>query len=192
MKNSLFTIKSIAVRAVLACGIGLFYIQGLASAPVPAKPEVLQQIPAAAFSGKGLLRFLGFEVYHASLWVAPSFKYSELGQHPLALELEYLRKFKRQEIARVSLEQMRAAGGFTTEQGLQWQVALAALLPDVKPGDRLLGVYKPGAAVTFALNGQGIGEIADPQFAKLFFDIWLSPKSSAPKLRDQLLAGAPR
>ncbi len=204
------TVKSIAVRAISIWAICSFSLYGSAWAqastyeneradavrfglqPGNAKPEVLAQLPAANFSGKGLLRFLGFDVYNASLWVTPPFKYSELGQHAVALELEYLRKFRRQEIARVSLEQMRLSGGFSAEQGQQWQTALANTLPDVKPGDRLLGVYKPGASVLFALNGQVIGEITDAQFAKLFFDIWLGPKSSSPKLREQLLAGAPR
>jgi hypothetical protein len=192
MKQYMNAIKSIAVRAVLACGIAFFGAYAYAGVSQLSKPLVLQQIPSATFAGKGLLRFLGFQVYNASLWVAPGFKYSELGQHSIALELEYLRKFKREEIARVSLEQMRLSGSFSPEQGQQWQTALATVLPDVKPGDRLLGIYKPGASVAFALNGQSIGEIEDAQFAKMFFDIWLSPKSSAPKLRDQLLAGAPR
>jgi Chalcone isomerase-like len=204
------TIKNIAVRAIFIGAYGLFGLSSSAWAQAStyeneradaarfglqagnAKPEVLARLPEANFSGKGLLRFLGFDVYTASLWVAPPFKYSELGQHAVALELEYLRKFRRQEIARVSLEQMRLSGGFSAEQGQQWQTALANTLPDVKPGDRLLGVYRPGASVLFALNGQFIGEIADAQFAKLFFDIWLGPKSSSPKLREQLLAGAPR
>ncbi len=210
MTQNKFAINIVAARAIFIGAIGLFGIYSGAWAQAStyeneradavrfvlqtgnAKPEVLAQLPNANFSGKGLLRFLGFDVYNASLWVTPTFRYSELGQHPVALELEYLRTFKRQEIARVSLEQMRLKGDFSREQSQQWQTALANVLPDVKPGDRLMGIYKPGVSAAFALNGQLIGEIADPQFAKLFFDIWLSPKSSSPKLRDQLLAGAPR
>ncbi len=159
------------------------------AASAESKPEVLAQIPTARAGGKGLLRFWGFEVYNASLWVAPSFKPAELGEHPIALELEYLRKFGSEEIARVSLEEMRRSGGFSEAQGQHWQSTLAKMLPPVKPGDRLLGVYRPGVGAAFVFNGKPIGEIADAQFGKLFFEIWLGPKTSQPKLRDLLLAG---
>jgi hypothetical protein len=34
-----------------------------------------------------------------------------------------------------------------------------------------------------------IGEIKDLELAKRFFDIWLSPQTSAPQLRKRLFAG---
>lgn len=33
-----------------------------------------------------------------------------------------------------------------------------------------------------------VGEVADPEFARLFFGIWLSPNTSEPALRQALLA----
>ena len=33
-----------------------------------------------------------------------------------------------------------------------------------------------------------VGEVADPEFARLFFGIWLSPNTSEPSLRQALLA----
>ena len=58
-------------------------------------------------------------------------------------------------------------------------------------GDRLLGVHLPGRGAQFYANGKPQGEIADPEFARLFFGIWLSEKTSAPKLRLTLLGLAP-
>ena len=40
-------------------------------------------------------------------------------------------------------------------------------------------------SVTFLFNQQEIGTIADKKFGPAFFDIWLSPDTSAKKLRRQ-------
>jgi hypothetical protein len=60
----------------------------------------------------------------------------------------------------------------------------------VKKGDRIMAVNLPGEGVRFLFNGKPNGEILDPQFARLFFAIWLSPKTSEPKMREELLVGA--
>ena len=53
----------------------------------------------------------------------------------------------------------------------------------------LTGVHVPDSAARFFLNGKFVGEIRDAEFARLFFGIWLSPRTSEPKLRNALLAG---
>ena len=50
-------------------------------------------------------------------------------------------------------------------------------------------VNQPGQPTAFWLNGKPIGDIAGADFAQRFFGIWLSPQTSAPALRDALLAG---
>ncbi len=62
--------------------------------------------------------------------------------------------------------------------------------PDIVKGDRITGVFEPGVTAKFFFNGQPRGEIRDADFALRFFGIWLSPKTSEPKLRDALLGGA--
>src|SRR6476620_3426315 len=99
--------------------------------------------------GQGTLRFLGFDVYRARLWVTPGFDASDYAARPLALELTYYRAFTAEAIAKRSIEEMRRAGSFTAEQAARWQQALQAALPDVKPGDRLLGVHQPGVGAVF-------------------------------------------
>jgi hypothetical protein len=39
----------------------------------------------------------------------------------------------------------------------------------------------------FWLNGQPRGELRDAEFTRLFFGIWLSPRTSQPRLREALL-----
>ena len=146
-------------------------------------------LPNARLAGQGLLRFWGLEVYQASLWVRPGFSAAAFADHPFALELEYRRPFQAAAIAERSLREMRRQGPVSEEQARRWQLALQRVLPDVRPGDRIVGLNRPGQGVRFEQGGRRLGEIADPEFARLFFGIWLSPATSAPALRDALLAG---
>ena len=61
------------------------------------------------------------------------------------------------------------------------------IFPDVKEGDRITGVQRPGEAARFFVNGQPRGEVRDAEFTRLFFGIWLSPRTSQPRLREALL-----
>ena len=146
-------------------------------------------VPSGRVAGNARLRFWGLDVYDASLRVAPGFRRDDFALHGFALQLHYLRAFSAADIAQRSLDEMRRAGGFSKDQADQWQTGLARLLPDVRAGDQLIGVNRPGRAPLFLLNGRPLGEFGDMQFAKLFFGIWLGPQSSEPALRDALLAG---
>ena len=195
------TIKIIAASAFLVCATGTFGLKlaaaqeanlkvdkGVASASLPPNAPLLASPMAGTLqAGSGELRFLGLSIYQARLWVSPRFDASDFGAHPLALELTYQRAFSAEAIAKRSLEEMRRIGSFTEVQATRWQQALQAALPDVQPGDRLVGLYQPGTGATFQLRGRTVGTVADPAFARLFFGIWLSPLTSEPQLRAALL-----
>ena len=55
--------------------------------------------------------------------------------------------------------------------------------PDVTPGDRLTGLATLQGATRFFHNGRQTAPVADPEFGRLFFGIWLSPHTSEPDLR---------
>ena len=168
-----------AASLVLALAVGAF--TGQAQAQLP-------ELPDAVVAGTGRFTFLGFAVYQATLWVAPGFRRSTLGTVPLALELAYERSFKGADIARRSLEEMQRVGDFDAAQARRWEAALRDVLPDVKPGDRLLGIHRPGVGAQFYQGGRALGRIDDAEFSRRFFAIWLGPATSAPALRDALLA----
>ncbi len=67
---------------------------------------------------------------------------------------------------------------------------MTRVLPDVKKGDRVMGIHRPGVGAAFWVNSKATGEVRDAAFAKLFFGIWLAPATSEPALRSALLAGA--
>lgn len=160
-----------------------------AAAQMP--PELTQADAALVLRGQARFRVWGFEVYDASLWTAPGFAADAFDAQPLALELRYLRDFSAQDIAQRSLKEVQRQSAVRPEQEKRWLGEMLRVFPDIRKGDRLLGLHRPGQGVVFWFNGQLRGEIRDADFARLFFGIWLSPRTSEPALRSALLGGAP-
>jgi hypothetical protein len=142
-------------------------------------------------AGSGRLTWFGIQAYDATLWVAPGFRRAEFERHAMGLELKYLRDFSARDIARRSLDEMRRAGPIAPADAQRWQEQLQQVLPDVRAGDRILGLHRPGRGASFLVNGRTAGEITDPAFSARFFGIWLAPATSEPKLREALLANTP-
>ena len=149
--------------------------------------ELKNSLPQGKLIGKARLKVWGFEVYDARLWVPAGFDPARFGTFPLALELAYLRDFKAQDIAERSLKEMRRTQPIGDDQAIRWQADMLRVFPDVRKGDRITGVNKPGEGAAFWVNGQASGEIRDVEFSRLFFGIWLSPKTSELPMRAALL-----
>jgi hypothetical protein len=144
--------------------------QGVTSAP----QEVSAALGATRLQGRATMRFFGLRIYQARLWV-------------VALELQYARTLSGADIAERSLQEMRRAGGVDEARAQNWLAAMSQSFPDVAEGDRLTGLHEPGGATRFFMNGRNLALIADPTFGAPFFGIWLSPSTSEPRLREQLL-----
>ena len=181
-----------AAVATLATGLAAWSTSTLAQQGTPAPwPEVAAQLPNALYSGSARLRFWGFEVYDAQLWIDPNFRTSRLGAHPLALSLTYLRTLRGKAIAERSVTEMRRQGPLAAEQEAQWLAEMTRVFPDVAANDRLTGLWQPGQGAHFWFNAAPRGTIADDVFAARFFGIWLSEATSEPDMRRALLAKAP-
>jgi len=153
-------------------------------------PEVAAELPGARLQGAGRMTFLGLHIYDARLWVGPGFTAKACEREALALELQYGRALDGARIAERSLAEMKKVGPVTPEQAKRWLAETSALFPDVEKADRITGVQHPGESARFFLNGRLRGEVRDPAFARLFFGIWLSERSSEPALRRSLLGAA--
>jgi hypothetical protein len=175
-----------AQAALGALAIALALACGSAAAASPAGSDGMR--PA----GEGRLRFWGIALYDAQLWTGADFVAEQFERHPFVLELAYLRPFRGGDVADRSIDEMRKQRPIEAAQAARWQAQLRQLLPDVREGDRIAGVHRPGAGMSFFLNGKPLGEIADPDFAARFFGIWLSPATTAPELRAALLRKAVR
>lgn len=156
------------------------------SAAVPALNAVL---PQARPAGQAHLSWFGLRAYEARLWVEPPFRHGRFQDHAFALELTYAMEFGALQIARRALEEMRRGGPLAEADAQRWEAALHMVLPDVRPGDRITGIHRPGRGALFLFNGRTIGAIEDAAFARRFFGIWLAPTTSQPRLRAALLAG---
>ena len=141
--------------------------------------------------GRGRFRALGFHVYDAVLRAGHAFVAPSYEAHDLELELTYARALRGSAIAERSITEMRRVGSFGDAEADRWLRWMSRVLPDVQAGDRLTGQYSPRSGIRFLHNGQDIGSNDDVAFARLFVGIWLSPRTSAPELRRQLLALAP-
>ncbi|WP_332748255.1 chalcone isomerase family protein [Hydrogenophaga sp.] len=139
--------------------------------------------------GKARLRYWGFDVYDASLWALPGFDARQFENQRFGLELAYLRDFKGADIAERSIDEMQGLATIEPAQATRWTQAMSSLFPDVRRGDRITGVHVPGSGARFYLNGKLLGEVADDAFSRLFFGIWLSPKTSQPRMRETLIQG---
>ena len=167
-------------------------VTATASAPADDSAALRVGLPGAQLAGSAKLTVWGFDVYRASLWVVPGFRPATYSQHAFALELAYLRKFEGSAITERTLAEMQRQAKIAPEKTRAWRDAMLAIFPDVKPGDRIAGIHQPGAGTRFLVNGKPKGEIADAQFDRLFFGIWLSDATSEPALRQALLAQTAR
>ena len=157
--------------------------------PVAIAAEVKAELPEARALGAARMRFLGMDIYDARLF-APALKRNDYTATPFALEVQYLRGFDGTSIAERSLKEMRRVGNISPEKEKSWLDAMRNAFPNVKSGDRITGFHKPGVGTRFFVNGVARTAIDDPEFSRFFFGIWLSPNTSEPKMRAELLAGA--
>jgi hypothetical protein len=146
-------------------------------------------LPGTKPSSTQRYQFWGFEIYDARLWTQPGFSVQQYASHPFAIELSYLRSFEGAAIAKRSLDEMRKLGRMSAAQEKDWLKAMTDIFPNVRPGDRLVGVHKPNEGAEFWYQQRRVGVLADPQFAKLFFGIWLHEATPAPGIRQAWVNG---
>ena len=160
---------------------------------VAAPAEVRAALPAAQLQGAMRYRWLGLAIYDARLWrpggSAPLTS-QDYAARAFALELVYARRLSGAGIAERSIDEMRRLDRLDDARAEAWRAAMTAAFPDVRAGERLVGVHRPGAGARFLHDGRPTGEIADAEFARLFFGIWLSPRGPEPALRAALLGSA--
>jgi hypothetical protein len=145
-------------------------------------------VPQSQWTGSSTMKFLGMRIYDAKLWTAPGFRPEQYASTALALELTYHRSLNGKLIAERSLKEMQRGGTLPPAQAQRWLAAMEQAFPDVKSGDRIVGVHIPAVGARFWHNGNLRAEINDPEFSRLFFGIWLASHTSEPRMRSELLA----
>lgn len=138
-------------------------------------------------AGSGVLRWFGFRVYDAALWVEGDARWSPL--RPFALEIRYHRKIAGAKLVQASLDEMRRLGSADEDDLARWRVKLEAAFPDVESGDVIIGLREADGSVAFHHRGQVTVRIEDLAFANAFFAIWLDDRTREPGLRAELIGG---
>ncbi len=156
-----------------------------ASANVSSLPSDLQAESASLrVLGQGRMRWFGLHLYDATLWVQGR---EWQWDRTFMLDIRYARAFAGGRIADVSVDEISRLG-FRDERKLAaWRESMRRAFPDVKAGDHITGVYRPGAGVEFFHQGRSTAVINDLEFARAFFSIWLDPATREPRLRAALL-----
>jgi hypothetical protein len=174
---------------VIGCSLALVCASAAtASTGSAAPPSVSGALAEKQAVASTRLRVWGFEVYDARLWARPGFELTRFEDQSFALELAYLRSFKGADIARRSIDEIRQTGALDEADATRWLAAMTALFPDVQRGDRITGVHVPGTGARFYLNDRLLGEVGEDRFSRRFFGIWLSERTSQPRMREALLA----
>jgi hypothetical protein len=170
----------------------LFVLLCVAQAQAASKPAPIEnEIGNAHLAGQGSFRWFGFKIYDAELWVGEQgYRANDPESAKFALRLTYARDLYGKRIARSSIDEISKLGFGTSEQHEAWLKRMEELFPDVHEGTQISGIYLPGQGARFYLNGNLLGEIADREFARAFFAIWLDPRTSAASLRNSLLSSA--
>jgi hypothetical protein len=132
--------------------------------------------------GSGEMTWFGFSLYRATLWVAGA----SPEVSPSALQLDYRRDIPRERLVQTSIEEMRRLGA-DEGQLKRWEGELRRVFPEIREGENIVGVHYPGRGASFYHQGRATGEVADAEFARRFFAIWLDPASRSPALRAALL-----
>lgn len=171
------------LRRTLSAGVATVYLSAALSVQASPLPHLVDYQTV----GSGTLRYFGLRIYDATLW-SPSGVWS--ARQPFALELRYARSFDGAAIARRSIEEMRAQRSVPDATLARWQAQMRAIIPDVREGDRLIGVRQPGQGAVFYHDARRLGRIDDEAFADAFFGIWLDPATRAPALRARLLGAS--
>lgn len=150
-------------------------------------PLADQRDQALRKCGAARLKVLFWDIYESSLYT-PDGTWSE-GVRPLRLDIRYLRAISALDLVKQTGKEW-AEQGKSSPQHLVWQGELLSIWPDVTEGDVISLAIDPSGVSTFLFNGDAIGTIGDPQFGEDFAGIWLSPDTTRPALRRQLIGEA--
>ncbi|MDN3988015.1 chalcone isomerase family protein [Zwartia vadi] len=166
------TMRKLLIALLFACTVAIAH----------ATPFFTSLLPGAQQVGQGVFKRFGWSIYEATLY-APGGRFDP--NKPYALSLTYERTIAGDRLVQASLDEMRKLGAPIDERP-DWGPALSKVLPSVSKGVTLTGVYRPGEGATFYQQDREIGKV-DDALARMFFAIWLDPRTSDPGLRQALL-----
>jgi hypothetical protein len=146
--------------------------------------EIASVVKAKTPYGSGKLSQFFFHIYDAEVWTdSPCWSYNA----PFALSVTYGMSITKEDLVDSTLKEIFRQHEPSEPAMQAYGVTLNKAYGDVKEGDRITAIYTSSGGIEFYLNAKKMAESDDTVFAKHFFDIWLSDKTSEPTLRKKLL-----
>ncbi len=175
-------------HAVAACVLPQVACDAFAADSATVPPVEIRTLgEAVQLQGDARFRYWGFHAYDIQLWTWPGFDASNYEAHPLALSITYARQIDMQDLVERSLLEMGRQAPVLPQQAQQWRQSLIKAFRNVRPGDRLTGIFRPPHQASFYFNGQLTTTLQANPLVQRFFGIWLSEQTSQPGLRNALL-----
>ena len=143
-----------------------------------------EQYDALQMVGEARLKVLFWSVYDSRLYTADG-DYQD-GERPVRLDIQYLMNIDSDALVSRTASEWESLQRRHANQD-QWLQTLAQLWPDVSESDTITLEIQQDNRATFYRNGELLGSLDDPDFGQYFLDIWLSPETTRPKLREGLL-----
>lgn len=170
------------MRRLLALCLVIYALPCAASALV--KPfELNASIHTLAPVGSAEMNKLFFHVYDASFWS----DHGAIMKAPYALSITYDMDFSKEDLIDRTVQELKQVSILTDDALQHYAVQLGAIWPDISKGDRITAFTRNAKETVFYYNGKKVGSITDAKFTEAFFGIWLSEKTSEPKMRKELL-----
>ena len=183
----------VLVSVLTAFGLGVAHGKDCQGVNFPEQAQV--DGSTLTLNGLGLRQatFLKVNVYVAALYVANVSSDAQAllaSNTPKELILHFLHN--------VSDDELKKAWEEGFEHNAKEQLAalheriamLQSWMVDIKSGQRLIFIHKPGAGIQVEVNGTVKGTIKGDDFATAFLSIWLGPHPPNPNLKSGLLGGA--
>jgi hypothetical protein len=167
----------------------IFSLQNFISGQVMGIPfntleNIIQEQPYIPI-GETTFSILFWDVYTSKLLTTTGNYPIQTDKDKLLYQINYLTNISGKDLVNSTVEQWQYLG-IEPELYAAYLPILHKIWPDIEEGDSL-SLYVNNNKSVFYFNNNLIGEINQPEFSQLFLDIWLSEKTSEPKLRLELL-----
>jgi len=187
--------KRMLLRALVVAALGVGVAHGKECKGVNFPDQAQVEGSNLTLNGLGLRQATAFKVnvYVAALYVSKtsSDPNALLGSTaPSELVLQFVRNVGADDLRKGWTEgfEKNSKGELTA---LKERIAtLNGWMADVKTGDKLTFVHKPGTGLDVNVNGAAKGTIKGDDFAKAFLAIWLGADPPNPEIKAGLLGGA--
>ena len=185
----------ILLAALVAAALGAGIAHGKECKGVNFPDQVQVEGTNLALNGLGLRQATAFKVnvYVAALYVAKTSNDPNVlmgASTPVELTLQFVRNVGADDLRKGWSEGFEKNSGAQLPALKERIATLNGWMTDVKTGDKLTFVRKPGAGLDVNVNGAAKGTIKGDDFAKAFLAIWLGGDPPNPEIKAGMLGGA--